>query len=263
MAEAESIRSMLERPINQLQALSQALFSALSSGHLPDPPIADLAACDASLAEATRLARIHLLKQKRIEQLMDEVHELDAQLVEIVETLASGQRELRAIIEEGDERIKLAEKAQKCGSWTSYSRSLLIFSHLVAIPYPELIAYATRLADYTSVPPNAPVDDKEPATVPYAFHPPYPATEIMQRGRLGLQEPIGPVGETRVVGDAKGTSVCILFRCIPHISTAAPFLEPSTQARPRPVQAPAHQPSRRQAALNMDIFDLDLNPELG
>jgi len=114
MAEPESMRTMLERPISQLQTLSQALFSALSSGHLPDPPIAALAACDANLAEATRLARIHLLKQKRIDQLMDEVFELDAQLVEIVETLATGQRELQAIIEEGEERIESARKAQKC-----------------------------------------------------------------------------------------------------------------------------------------------------
>jgi mediator of RNA polymerase II transcription subunit 4 len=107
------MRSMLERPISQLQTLSQALFSALSTGHLAEPPIAALAACDAELAEATRLTRIHLLKQKRIEQLMDEVYELDAQLIEVVETLATGQRELQAVIEEGEERISSADKARK------------------------------------------------------------------------------------------------------------------------------------------------------
>lgn len=113
MAEPESMRSMLEQPISQLQTLSQALFTALSSGHVPEPPIAALAACDASLAEAMRLTRIHLMKQKRIEQLMDEVYELDAQLIEVVETLATGQRDLQAIIEEGEERIASADKAKK------------------------------------------------------------------------------------------------------------------------------------------------------
>lgn len=205
MAEPESMRSMLERPISQLQSLSQALFSALSSGHVPDPPIAALAACDASLAEATRLARIHLLKQKRIEQLMDEVYELDAQLVEIVETLATGQRELQAIIEEGEERIESAKNSQKCKIHIRIIMCHNLTSEItVAVPYPQLIAYGSKLADFTSAPPNAPVDDKETAALPYAFHPPFPATEIMQRGRLGLQEPIGPVGETRVIGDTKG-----------------------------------------------------------
>ena len=113
MAEPESMRSILQRPISQLQSLSQALFSALSTGHVPDPPIAALVACDAELAEAMRLTRIHLLKQKRIEQLMDEVYELDTQLIEVVETLATGQRELQAMIEEGEARIASAEKARK------------------------------------------------------------------------------------------------------------------------------------------------------
>lgn len=171
------------------------------------------------------------MKQKRIEQLMDEVYELDAQLIEVVETLATGQRELQAIIEEGEERVASADKAKNA-----------------AVSYQQLIAYGSKLADFTSAPPNAPIDDKEPASIPYAFHPPFPATEIMQRGRLGLQEPIGPVGETRVIGDK-----------------TVPFTEPGApaQARPRPAQQLTQLPNRRQAIPNMDIFDLDLNPELG
>lgn len=61
------------------------------------------------------------------------------------------------------------------------------------------------------------MDDREPASLPYAFHPPFPATEIMQRGRLGAQEPIGPVGETGVVGSTKGTLSIKLWVSIPHI----------------------------------------------
>ncbi|PVF96452.1 hypothetical protein CPB86DRAFT_816328 [Serendipita vermifera] len=232
MSSSDSMRKILETPISQLQTISNALFSALSTGHTSDPPIAALAACDASLAEAMKLTRTHLLKQKRIEQLMDEVYELDAQLVEIVESLSTGQRELQAIIEEGEERIATAERAQKS-----------------AVPYSSLIIYGSKLADFTSAPPNAPADDKEPASLPYAFHPPFPATEVMQRGRLGAQEPIGPVGEIRPMGDTK----------------VPPFMEPGTsaQARPRPMQQNTQQPIRRPAIANMDIFDLDLNPELG
>jgi mediator of RNA polymerase II transcription subunit 4 len=128
MSEPESMRSILERPISQLQTLSQALFSALSTGHVTEPPIAALAACDAELAEAMRLTRIHLLKQKRIEQLMDEVYELDAQLIEVVETLARGQRELQAVIEEGEERISSADKAKN--SEVSYGTRRLCLTYL-------------------------------------------------------------------------------------------------------------------------------------
>ncbi|KAG8795444.1 hypothetical protein FRC17_008136 [Serendipita sp. 399] len=230
MTERDSMREMLERPISQLQTLSISLFSALANGTTPDPPIADLAACDATLAEALRVARKHILKQKRIEQLMDEINELDAQLIEIVETLATGQRELQAIIEEGEERIAASDKSKK--SATTYSL---------------LVSYGARLADFTSAPPNAPVDDKEPASLPYAFHPPFPATEIMQRGRLGLQEPIGPVGETRAIGDSK----------------ALPFSEPGAQQQARPRSTlPAPQFQRRPIQAGIDIFDLDLNPDL-
>ncbi|CAG7848706.1 SubName: Full=Uncharacterized protein {ECO:0000313/EMBL:CCA69071.1} [Serendipita indica DSM 11827] len=228
MSEPESMRNMLERPISQLEALAHGLFTSLASGNTPEPPIAELAACDANLAEALQLARIHLLKQKQIEQLMDEIHELDRQLVDIVETLATGQRDLQAIIEEGEERIASADKAEK-----------------MAVEYPLLISYGSKLADFTAAPPNAPADDKEPAALPYAFHPPFPATEIMQRGRLGLEEPIGPVGETRVIGDTKGL----------------PFIQAPAQARPHPTAQAVQQP-RRRAAPNMDLFDLDLNPDL-
>ncbi|KAG8806267.1 hypothetical protein FRC18_006217 [Serendipita sp. 400] len=231
MADRESMRELLERPISQLQSLSVALFTALASGTTPDPPIADLAACDASLAEALRIARTHTLKQKRIEQLMDEINELDAQLIDIVETLATGQRELQAIIEEGEEKVDASDKAKSS-----------------AATYSLLVSYGARLADFTSAPPNAPVDDREPASLPYAFHPPFPATEIMQRGRLGLQEPIGPVGETRTIGDNK----------------ALPFTEPGAQQQARPRSTlPAPQFQRRPVQSGIDIFDLDLNPDLG
>lgn len=105
------------------------------------------------------------------------------------------------------------------------------------------------------------MDDREPASLPYAFHPPFPATEIMQRGRLGAQEPIGPVGETGVVGSTKSESnhesdlaISHEFHLAISFDAAAP-----TQAKARTTQL---QQTRRAAVPAMDIFDLDLNPEL-
>jgi hypothetical protein len=105
------------------------------------------------------------------------------------------------------------------------------------------------------------MDDREPASLPYAFHPPFPATEIMQRGRLGSQEPIGPVGETGVVG-TKGKScprlnlsISYEFRLVIPFDATAP-----AETRARATQLA--QQTRRAAVPAMDIFDLDLNPEL-
>lgn len=111
----EPMRDTLLRPVNQLQSLARALFETLSSAQTPpDPPVAALAACDEQLAEALRKSRMHLLKQRRIETLLAEVHELDVQLLEIIENLGHGQKELAAIIEEGQERVKAADEATKC-----------------------------------------------------------------------------------------------------------------------------------------------------
>jgi hypothetical protein len=80
-----------------------------------------------------------------------------------------------------------------------------------AVSYQQLIAYGSKLANFTSVPPTAPADDKEPAPGPYGFYPPFPDTEMMQRAKLALQGPIGPVGETRVIGDTKGTILTLII----------------------------------------------------
>lgn len=70
-----------------------------------------------------------------------------------------------------------------------------------------------RLADYTSAPPNAPMDEDESKNegIPYAFHPPFPETEVMQRGRLGLQDPIGPVGDAGYFA----STICEYIFCLP------------------------------------------------
>jgi len=138
----EPMRDTLLRPVNQLQSLARALFETLSSSQTPpDPPVAALAACDEQLAEALRKSRIHLLKQRRIEALLAEVHELDVQLLEIIETLGHGQTELAAIIEEGEERVRASDAATKCscssitksvGGLTSfYSGYLIYFSDIL------------------------------------------------------------------------------------------------------------------------------------
>ena len=59
-----------------------------------------------------QVARTHQVKQRRIEQLKDEVLDLDRRWREIVRALDEGRRELDAIVREGEERIKAIDEAK-------------------------------------------------------------------------------------------------------------------------------------------------------
>lgn len=197
------MRDTLLRPVNQLQSLARALFETLSSSQTPpDPPVAALAACDEQLAEALRKSRTHLLKQRRIEALLAEVHELDVQLLEIIETLGHGQKELAAVIEEGEERVRAADAATKCSCSSITTSVESLTGSTAAISYSSLISYATKVADYTSAPPAAAIDPKAPhQPQPYAFRPPFPQEAVLSRSRLMGGGPIGPIGEFQPIGE--------------------------------------------------------------
>ena len=76
---------------------------------------------DAQLAAAVQLASAHQVKQRRIEQLKDDVLDLDRRWRDIVRSLDEGRRELDAIVREGEERIKAIEEAKagkcSCSFW--------------------------------------------------------------------------------------------------------------------------------------------------
>lgn len=106
---------ILLEPLARLQTLSHTLFQSLGppqSRPPPPPSVSELLAVDAQLATAVHLARAHQVKQRRIEQLKDEVLDLDRRWRETVRTLDEGRRELDAIVREGEERIKAIEEAK-------------------------------------------------------------------------------------------------------------------------------------------------------
>lgn len=114
--EAATMSSIIMKPLNDLQELSQTLFMSLSPAQTkppPPPPVQAFQACDQALADAITLAHTHQIKQGQIEALKAEILQLDARWREICIELDSGKRELEEIIEEGDERIKAIDEAKK------------------------------------------------------------------------------------------------------------------------------------------------------
>jgi mediator of RNA polymerase II transcription subunit 4 len=111
------MNAILSQPLADLQALSRSLFQSLSpvqSKPPPPPSISAFLACDAALADAIHLTRIHQNKQRRIKKLKMEVMELEEIWREICMELESGKRELEGLIEEGEVRCKAIEEAKRC-----------------------------------------------------------------------------------------------------------------------------------------------------
>ena len=112
---AASVSEILLDPLARLQTLSNTVFQSLGppqSRPPPPPSVGELLAVDAQLAAAVQVARTHQVKQRRIEQLKDEVLDLDRRWREIVRALDEGRRELDAIVREGEERIKAIDEAK-------------------------------------------------------------------------------------------------------------------------------------------------------
>ncbi|TFK85666.1 hypothetical protein K466DRAFT_587907 [Polyporus arcularius HHB13444] len=223
-----SMSEILLEPLARLQTLSHTLFQSLGPPQTrppPSPSVSELLAVDAQLAAAVHLARAHQVKQRRIEQLKDEVLDLDRRWRETVRTLDEGRRELDAIVREGEERIKAIEEAKAA-----------------AIPYPELLAYAQSLSAFTSAPPNMP--DLAPGQPPPPlFFPPFPNEEKMRRGHMNDEAPLGILGETHSVGKPP---------------TVSPTLELPGHPGANPYR-PDFQPPQQQPFFDLD---LDLNPDL-
>lgn len=190
------MREILSIPLAQFETLTNQLFISLStvsqtaasysfSNSLTAPDVESFVQCEAALAEALNQARHHQIKQRRIEQLKEEIVSLDWRLNDICEQLKKDKGELEDIIREAEVRVKAIDRTEKA-----------------AIPADYILAYAQNLTNSTS----APLMDTNPGPdqlAPPAFQGPYPDDAKLRQGSLGrsgarLTE---PVGEARIVGE--------------------------------------------------------------
>lgn len=72
-------------------------------------------------------------------------------------------------------------------------------THVAAIPYPELLAYAQSLSAFTSAPPGLTMPEPGAVGPVPLFFPPFPNEEKMRRGRLNVERPLGGLGENHSV----------------------------------------------------------------
>ncbi|KAF8315404.1 hypothetical protein DL93DRAFT_2125506 [Clavulina sp. PMI_390] len=182
-----TMKEALLEPLLQFTSLSENLFRSLaptnfSSKPPPPPPFSELARCDVQLASALHEARIHQGKQKEINRLAEDILSLEGQLREAIMAFADGKAALEERIEEGDDVLHRAA--------VSSSDSL---------SYQEILTYASNLATFTSAPPT--VDPLRPeAAFDGTIIPPFPTVEMMRRGKMNMEPPLGSLGEMREVG---------------------------------------------------------------
>ncbi len=111
------ISSQLLKPLDDLHALSLQLFHSLSPPNArppPPPSIESFLECDVQIAAALKVARVHQIKQQRIEELKDEILDLEQQLAEIFGELEKGRLDLEDILDEADVRTKSIQAAREC-----------------------------------------------------------------------------------------------------------------------------------------------------
>jgi hypothetical protein len=111
-----SMSDQLLKPIEEFQRLSQTLFLSLSSDQtarrVPPPSVSAFIECDAEISRALDIARMHQIKQQKVEALKRDILDLNAQWRHICSELEAGKQELEIMITEGDERIESIEKAK-------------------------------------------------------------------------------------------------------------------------------------------------------
>jgi len=183
-------------------------------------------------------ARVHQSKQREIDELTAEVLELDSHLREIITFLADGKDMLAEIIAQGDERLQAIELASKGD-----------------VSYSVALGYASILANFTSAPPTM---DLQHPDKPFdvAFRPPFPTEEMMRKGKMNEEAPLGSLGETREVGRPLSPSAIP-----PRPSNADQYSQQShalAQGVPTQYSTYNHHPP---SGAKDDLFDLDLNPD--
>jgi mediator of RNA polymerase II transcription subunit 4 len=130
------IAEQLLVPLNNLDALALSLFHSLSPPTSrppppPPPPIDAFLQCDAAIAHALKVARIHQSRQQRIHDLQDELVALEKQLAVIFTDLENGRLALEDILAEAADRTQAINTARS-GTFLSLSFAQLPVSLMLS-----------------------------------------------------------------------------------------------------------------------------------
>ncbi|KAF8324321.1 vitamin-D-receptor interacting mediator subunit 4-domain-containing protein [Cantharellus anzutake] len=243
----QSMREVLMRPLNRIDTLSQALLRSLapsqSSVAKPPaaPPISAFIETDQALASAVNMAKVHQEKQREIDALTQEILELERDLRDKIRFLVNGRNALGEILRESEESLEAIDQAAK-GS----------------VPYDVILGYASNIANFTSAPPTMELpspNTQMSVSAMSTFRPPFPTEEMMRRGKMNEEPPLGSLGETTEIGAVAPSIVSTNAYQEGDLAVPGPGL--ATQYS---TYASRHRTTQDSAPAG-DLFDLDLNPD--
>ncbi|KAK3811748.1 MAG: vitamin-D-receptor interacting mediator subunit 4-domain-containing protein [Linnemannia elongata] len=172
MTSQQSLRQQVRDQITEYSRLTQGLFTSfdiLAEGKTPPESPNDMmkqiVQLDNTLMGNVDKIEQHQIQQRKILQVRKEIEGVDKAIMEVIRTLRMAKETLEASLENHDEKMAASTDAR-----------------LAEIPVSEIVAYANRLGNYTSAPPNFnPADPNQP------FEPPYPREVSMRAGILNQQ----------------------------------------------------------------------------
>ncbi|KAF9923377.1 hypothetical protein FBU30_006559 [Linnemannia zychae] len=168
----QSLRQQVRDQITEYSRLTQGLFTSfdiLADGKTPPESPNDImkqiVQLDNTLMGNVDKIEQHQIQQRKILQVRKEIEVIDKAIMTVIQTLRDAKQTLEASLENHDEKMAASTDAR-----------------LAEISVSEIVAYANRLGNYTSAPPNFnPADPNQP------FEPPYPREVSMRAGILNQQ----------------------------------------------------------------------------
>ncbi|KAF9438404.1 hypothetical protein BGZ76_008058 [Entomortierella beljakovae] len=167
-----SLRQMVRNQITEYSRLTQTLFTSLelmTDGKAPPAQPSEvmkkIVQLDNTLMGAVEKIELHQKQQQRIRKVRLEIEEQNKAIMKVIQSLRDAKQVLESNFEDLEEKRAVTADARSA-----------------EISVNEIIAYANRLSNYTSAPPNF-----NPADPNHPFEPPYPREVSMRAGILNQQ----------------------------------------------------------------------------
>ncbi|KAF9940814.1 hypothetical protein BGZ67_006664 [Mortierella alpina] len=167
-----SLRQLVRTQITEYSRLTQNLFTSLDAladgkgtSSVPNDIMKQIVQLDSTLMGAVEKIEAHQIQQRKIRQVRQEIDEQNKAIMTVIQTLREAKQVLESNLENLEEKRAASAEARSA-----------------EVSVGEIVAYANRLSNYTSAPPNF-----NPSDPNQTFEPPYPREVNMRAGILNLQ----------------------------------------------------------------------------
>ncbi|KAF9568128.1 hypothetical protein EC968_003102 [Mortierella alpina] len=167
-----SLRQLVRSQITEYSRLTQNLFTSLDAladgkgtSSVPNEIMKQIVQLDSTLMGAVEKIEAHQIQQRKIRQVRQEIDEQNKAIMTVIQTLREAKQVLESNLENLEEKRAASAEARSA-----------------EVSVGEIVAYANRLSNYTSAPPNF-----NPSDPNQIFEPPYPREINMRAGILNQQ----------------------------------------------------------------------------